>query len=84
MVKLRLISVRFILGSGIRTCYNCEAHIFALTQTEAEQSLHLINIFITMFHQTLASSDVVSVGAEQQELHFSLSTLIASIGKVYN
>lgn len=63
--------------------YNCEAHIFAFTQTEAEKSLHLINVFINMFHQTPASSEVVSVGAEQQRLHFSLSTLIASICKVY-
>lgn len=63
--------------------YNCEAHTVAFPQTEAEESLHLINVVINMFHQTPASSDAVSVVAAQERLHFSRSTLIASICKVY-
>lgn len=83
LLERLLISVRFLLG-GAYACVLAAAHIFALTQTEAEESLSLISFFINAFHQTTASSDMLSQWVQSSNSYiFHFCALMAAICKVY-
>lgn len=48
---------------------------YLLSQAGAEESLHLISFFINMFHQTLASSNMLSQRVQRGDCYISSLTL---------
>lgn len=68
--KLRIISLQCSKGKceALAGCVTTPGLAYLLSQTGAEESLHLISFFINTFHQTLTSSNMLSRWMHKQRL----------------
>lgn len=64
--------------SRLRSCVAAVELAYLLSQTGAEESLHLISFFINMFHQTLASSNMLSQWAHNCDCYIRSLTLYSN------
>ena len=76
--KTRIISLKCSKGKceALTGCVTTPRLTYLLSQTGAEESLHLISFFINTFHQTLTSSNMLSRWVQKQRLLLGICRFI--------